>query len=133
MPSNPKLRTDLFCFKFLENLSISLAGRSSRMGLPNFASYYAPPPFVLPDPIVNCGTASFTAPTSLISCFNSATYTFLWNFGDGNTSVAQNPIHTYLSPGTYIVSLQIIGTCSTIILNKTINTLNGTNVSIYTN
>ena len=29
----------------------------------------------------------------------------LWKFGDGNTSVASNPTHTYLSPGLYIVTL----------------------------
>lgn len=28
-----------------------------------------------------------------------------WTFGDGNTSTEQNPSHTYLSPGTYDVSL----------------------------
>ena len=28
-----------------------------------------------------------------------------WDFGDGNTSTVQNPIHTYNSPGTYSVSL----------------------------
>jgi PKD repeat protein len=115
------------------NLSIPLAGRSSRMGLPNFASYYAPPQFILPNPVVNCNTVSFTAPTLPTNCFNSPVYTFLWNFGDGNTSVTQNPTHIYLSPGIYVVSLQIIGTCSTITLTKTINILNGTNVSIYTN
>ena len=115
------------------NLSISLVGRSSRMGLPNFASYYAPPQFVLPNPVVNCTTASFTAPTASINCSNSIVYTYLWNFGDGGTSIAQNPIHTYLSLGTYIVNLQIIGTCSTVTLTKSINIVNGTNVSIYTN
>ena len=30
---------------------------------------------------------------------------WLWNFGDGNTSTAQNPIHTYMSNGSYDVSL----------------------------
>ena len=30
---------------------------------------------------------------------------WLWNFGDGSTSIAQNPIHTYVTPGTYIVTL----------------------------
>ena len=29
----------------------------------------------------------------------------MWNFGDGNTSTLQNPIHSYLSEGTYDVSL----------------------------
>lgn len=30
-----------------------------------------------------------------------------WDFGDGNTSEDQNPVHTYLVPGTYDVSLTI--------------------------
>ncbi|PWH85157.1 HYR domain-containing protein [Brumimicrobium oceani] len=33
--------------------------------------------------------------------------TWLWNFGDGSTSTAQNPIHTYTSYGEYAVSLSI--------------------------
>lgn len=32
---------------------------------------------------------------------------WLWNFGDGNTSTAQNPMHTYASPGNYTVTLTI--------------------------
>jgi PKD repeat protein len=30
-----------------------------------------------------------------------------WNFGDGQTSTVQNPIHKYNSPGTYTVSLNV--------------------------
>lgn len=30
---------------------------------------------------------------------------YLWDFGDGNTSIAQNPSHTYAEDGTYFVSL----------------------------
>jgi len=30
-----------------------------------------------------------------------------WNFGDGNTSVLQNPIHQYTSSGVYTVTLQV--------------------------
>jgi PKD repeat protein len=30
-----------------------------------------------------------------------------WNFGDGNTSTAQNPSHTYASAGTYSVTLTV--------------------------
>ena len=33
--------------------------------------------------------------------------TYLWNFGDGNTSNLQNPSHIYTTPGTYLVNLQI--------------------------
>jgi gliding motility-associated-like protein len=31
--------------------------------------------------------------------------TFLWNFGDGNTSTVSNPVHTYASTGDYFVSM----------------------------
>lgn len=32
---------------------------------------------------------------------------FLWNFGDGTSSILNNPNHTYPGPGTYIVNLSI--------------------------
>ncbi|MFC2141191.1 PKD domain-containing protein, partial [Acidobacteriota bacterium] len=32
---------------------------------------------------------------------------WLWNFGDGNTSTVQNPIHTYAMGGTYTVTLTV--------------------------
>ncbi|HQD27540.1 MAG TPA: PKD domain-containing protein [Methanoculleus thermophilus] len=32
-----------------------------------------------------------------------------WDFGDGNTSTAQNPVHTYTAAGNYTVSLSIGG------------------------
>jgi len=34
---------------------------------------------------------------------------WLWNFGDDNTSTAQNPVHTYTQPGIYIVTLTVNG------------------------
>jgi len=30
-----------------------------------------------------------------------------WNFGDGNTSTAQNPVHTYTAAGNYTVTLNV--------------------------
>ncbi len=33
---------------------------------------------------------------------------FLWDFGDGSTSVEANPIHSYLSAGVYTVKLSMI-------------------------
>jgi gliding motility-associated-like protein len=39
--------------------------------------------------------------------------TWLWNFGDGNTSTQQNPTHVYADYGTYTVSLTVTnGSCS---------------------
>ena len=34
---------------------------------------------------------------------------WLWQFGDGESSAAKNPFHTYTKPGTYTVSLTITG------------------------
>jgi len=33
---------------------------------------------------------------------------FLWDFGDGSTSVEKSPIHTYLAEGVYTVKLNVI-------------------------
>jgi PKD repeat protein len=33
---------------------------------------------------------------------------YSWNFGDGTTSTARGPSHTYAAAGTYSVSLQVI-------------------------
>jgi PKD repeat protein len=59
-----------------------------------------------------CNTFSidFTAPTapSLTKSFvntSSPAQVYVWNFGDGNTSINTNPTHTYGSMGTYTVCL----------------------------
>ena len=36
---------------------------------------------------------------------------FLWNFGDGSTSPATHPVHTYDAPGTYTVTLTATNSC----------------------
>ncbi|MFH1701609.1 MAG: PKD domain-containing protein [Candidatus Zixiibacteriota bacterium] len=45
--------------------------------------------------------------------------TWSWNFGDGMTSSAQNPIHTYSSPGTYTVALTVTNDCGSRAETKT--------------
>ena len=64
-------------------------------------------------------TAAFTvqnnclnAPTVFADGSINATQ-WAWNFGDGNNASVQNPIHTYLGNGTYIVTLIIAsgGSC----------------------
>jgi gliding motility-associated-like protein len=54
-------------------------------------------------------------------CINKATQftststgaeSYLWNFGDGNTSTAQNPFHTYTSAGPFTVTLTAFNTGS---------------------
>jgi gliding motility-associated-like protein len=48
-------------------------------------------------------------PPASISFTNNSTgpgtLSYLWNFGDGNTSTLQNPVHTYTAAGNYTVTL----------------------------
>jgi PKD repeat protein len=58
-------------------------------------------------------TANFTSSCSGLTCQFTSTSTdpdgsvagYSWSFGDGTTSSAQNPSHTYATGGTYTVSL----------------------------
>lgn len=59
--------------------------------------------------------------TTFTSVANGLTVTFnntsvggvsyLWNFGDGQTSTMTNPVHTYATGGAYIVTLSTTNTC----------------------
>ncbi|MBP7533395.1 MAG: PKD domain-containing protein [Chitinophagales bacterium] len=45
---------------------------------------------------------------------------FIWNFGDGATSVEQNPMHTYTQSGSYTVELQAVVCEDTLIYRQTV-------------
>jgi len=55
-----------------------------------------------PTSLCNSGTIFFT---DTIYSTTATVTTRNWTFGDGGTSTAHNPAHTYTSPGTYIVKL----------------------------
>lgn len=48
---------------------------------------------------------------------------FLWDFGDGNTSMIENPQHTYEYSGEYIVSLTASNLCFSNMASDTLNVL----------
>ena len=110
-----------------QDLSIPLAGRISRMGLPNFASYYVTQTTTVAQNQISCNTFSFTTPNFQGSC-GSPVYTYSWNFGDGNTSNIQNPQHTYNSNGNYVVTLTVNTGCvpitatTNVVVNSAVNT-----------
>lgn len=72
-------------------------------------------------------TASFTQTNSFMTyLFTSGStgvgLSYAWDFGDGNTSAQQNPIHLYNQVGTYTVTLTVTDTCeNTKSTSKTIN------------
>ena len=59
------------------------------------------------------GTVHFTDSSSGIA------QSWRWDFGDGDTSILQNPIHNYSSVGTYNVTLIVTNTIGTDTLERT--------------
>ncbi|MGI9160325.1 MAG: PKD domain-containing protein, partial [Saprospiraceae bacterium] len=45
---------------------------------------------------------------------------YVWKFGDGNTSNEANPTHTYASPGAYEITLEATNECGTASLTQSI-------------
>ena len=60
-------------------------------------------------------TANFTSSCNALNCSFTSTSSdpdgtiasYSWNFGDGGTSIAQNPSHNYTAAGSYPVTLQV--------------------------
>jgi len=52
---------------------------------------------------VKTGTAPLTA--QFVDSSTNTPTTWVWSFGDGNTSTVENPSHTYVTAGTYTVTL----------------------------
>jgi len=48
-------------------------------------------------------TSALTATFINTSTCDTASCTYLWTFGDGSTSTAANPSHTYKKPGSFSV------------------------------
>lgn len=66
---------------------------------------------VLSDPVANFNSnASNLTVTFNNTSTNAATY--LWDFGDGNSSTEKNPVHTYTAGGTYQVTMTASNQCN---------------------
>lgn len=88
-----------------------LSGRTSRLGLPNFAQNQTPP-LQQPSMIITLGCAG--QPTTFSGVGrdpNNQIENYLWIFGDGSSAAAQDTVHTYANPGTYTVQLVLSNRC----------------------
>ncbi|MEO1253830.1 MAG: PKD domain-containing protein, partial [Bacteroidota bacterium] len=90
-----------------------LLGRTSRLGLPNFAQQESPP---LQEPSANV-TAGCAGQVSTFSAVgrdpNNQIENYLWIFGDGTSAAVQDTTHIYNIPGTYTVQLVLSNRCDT--------------------
>ncbi len=66
---------------------------------------------IISKPVADFNTADTLSCSTKGIVFNNLSagpnLTYLWNFGDGTTSTAINPVHTYAAQGTYTVTLNI--------------------------
>jgi len=69
-------------------------------------------------------TASFTYSTEdgEVTFTNNSQHglSYSWDFGDGNTSTLDNPVHTYSESGEYTVNLTVTNDCGTAQITTTI-------------
>jgi PKD repeat protein len=66
-------------------------------------------PTLIPTFTVTSQTGCVPFNTGFQSTVPNAT-SWLWNFGDGNTSTLENPSHTYATPGSYNITLTVTTT-----------------------
>jgi len=97
---NPILLSGTSCLLvFTSDFTITGAGFAMNFDCIDFTE---PPVAAAAFPALSCtGTVAF----SDASTFFPTSWT--WDFGDGNTSTEQNPVHTYDEPGTYDVQLEV--------------------------
>ena len=74
-------------------------GCSDTATAPNLVGIY-------PDITVSDSYACLFSAVNFTTTLNASSY--LWDFGDGSTSIQQNPVHSYTVSGTYTVSLTCV-------------------------
>ena len=74
-------------------------------------SFSLPSPLVISKPIADFNTSdALTCPTKTVTFNNISTGlspTYLWKFGDNNSSTATNPLHFFATEGKFSISLNI--------------------------
>lgn len=66
-----------------------------------------------PAPVAAFGSTAVDTTVSFSDQSSNNPLSWNWDFGDGNSSILQNPIHNYSAPGTYQVCLEVINSCGT--------------------
>ncbi|MGH7596462.1 MAG: PKD domain-containing protein, partial [bacterium] len=107
MATNPS-HTYANAGSYTVSLTVTGSGGSNTKTRTNYITVIDPPP-----PIANFTASPTSGPKPLTVQFNDASTGQItsraWNFGDGQTSIATNPSHTYINAGTYTVSLTVNG------------------------
>lgn len=87
-------------------------GGSSTFTQQNFITVLAPP----------AGSFTFNQTQNTVAFTNTSTdaTSYFWTFGDGGTSVEQNPTYTYTADGVYTVVMAATNNCGTTFVEQTV-------------
>ncbi len=106
------------------SLTAASAGGTNTLTRTNYIAVTSPSPVVA---AFVAGPTSGVAPlTVFFTNLSSGATSYSWDFGDGNISVAANPVNTYSNSGIYTISLTAASAAGT-------NTLTRTNYVVVTN
>jgi PKD repeat protein len=87
-----------------------------------------------PTPVAAFDTTFTSFATVVFNNMSTDADTYMWDFGDGNTSTDENPTHIYTTGGVYTVTLIANGPCgadtTTYVLNLEITALDELSASI---
>jgi gliding motility-associated-like protein len=84
-------------------IATNLNACSDTMVKPGFIQITQPEVSILELPVTDCAPFNFTFASKVTATESVVSYK--WIFGDGSTSSAESPSHTYLTPGSYTVSV----------------------------
>ena len=65
--------------------------------------------------------SSGTGATYAFTSTSTDADSYLWDFGDGNTSTDENPTHSYATPGNYTVTLTVTNACGNASTSETVS------------
>ncbi|MFT6500719.1 MAG: hypothetical protein ACJASQ_000828 [Crocinitomicaceae bacterium] len=87
----------------------------------------------IPDAVAGFTTIHSFMTVALTSTSTGTIDSYLWDFGDGNTSTDLNPTHLYADTGAYIVTLTVTGPCGTDEMTESIwsNTIGVEDLAIF--
>ena len=87
---------------------------------------------VLPTPIPDFGTA-LDGQTVIFNNTSAQATTYHWDFGDGNMSTDENPVHTYGQMGTFTVTLIATNDCGSVEVSNTVTIAGAPNAAFSAN
>src|SRR5207247_4823906 len=98
--------TDDAAGSYSVSVTVTNSGRSTSLTQPSYTSVATPP---APVAAFSGSPTSGTAPLAVTFTDQSTgpPAAWSWDFGDGTSSTAQNPVHTYAAAGSYSVSLTV--------------------------